>query len=211
MRRRGRQLPASGRLAAVAAVAALAVFAGATSAAPQDDYRLAVWPSAERTPGFQLEDVDGKHRTLSDYRGRLVVVYFGYVHCPDACPAELFKLSLVMKKLAPQHVAAQVLFITLDPERDTPAVLKTYLAAFDPSFVGLTGTIAQIDATASGFFVQYARVAHGTDYSIDHSTGLFVLDARGKLRLLGTLDTSVEDLAHDLAALSSERARAPRG
>ena len=115
------------------------------------------------------------------------------------------------KKRGTESASVLVLFVTLDPERHAPGILKRYLAAFNLTFVGLTGTTAPIGATAGKFFVQYARVAHGTDYSIDHSTGLFALDGRGKLRLLGTLDTSVDDITHDLTVLDGERHRGPSG
>ena len=108
------------------------------------------------------------------------------------------------KKRGTESASVLVLFVTLDPERHAPGILKRYLAAFNLTFVGLTGTTAPIGATAGKFFVQYARVARGNDYSIDHSTDLFVLDDRGKPRLLGTLDTSVDDITHDLTVLDGE-------
>ena len=176
---------------------------GAADAPPTAAYRLSVWPQRAQSPGFELVDAAGRLRRLSDFRGRIVVLFFGFVHCPDACPAELFKLSLVMKKLGSLSDRVQVLFVTLDPQRDTRAVLKSYVAAFDPRFVGLTGTTSQIDAAAASFFVEYARVASGTDYTIDHSTSTFVLDAAGRLRLVGTVNTAVDDYAHDLAVLAT--------
>ena len=133
-----------------------------------------------------------------------MVVYFGFARCPDVCPAGLLKLALVMKKLGATSKRIQVIFITLDPEYDTPRVLKSYVTAFDPRFVGLRGTPAQIDRAATSFFVQHARVRRGADYSVDHSTQTYVLDTTGRLRLLGAMDTSVDDFAHDLAALAAE-------
>lgn len=133
-----------------------------------------------------------------------MVVYFGFARCPDVCPAGLLKLGLVMKQLGPMAKRIQVIFITLDPEYDTPSVLKSYVTAFDPRFVGLRGTPAQIDQAATSFFVQHARVRRGAEYSVDHSTQTYVLDTTGRLRLLGTLDTSVADFAHDLKVLAAE-------
>ena len=113
------------------------------------------------------------------------------------------------KALAPvvDEVAAQVrvLFITLDPERDTPSALKQYVSAFNPGFIGLTGTAAQVDQAASNFNVQYARVPLGKDYTIDHSTGIFVFDATGRLRRVGAANAPVEDFVHDIGALLTER------
>jgi protein SCO1/2 len=171
---------------------------------PPADFRLAVWPQRAEPPALRLRDFDGRPRQLADYRGRVLVIFFGFVRCPDACPAELFKLALAMKRLGSLSEHLQVLFVTLDPERDTPQVLKSYVTAFDPRFVGLTGSTADIDRAATSFYVEYARVARGADYSIDHSTSSFVLDARGRLRLVGTLDTTVEDWVHDLNLVAAE-------
>jgi protein SCO1/2 len=168
------------------------------------DFRLALWPQRAESPALRLLDFDGRPRQLADYRGRILVIFFGFVRCPDACPAELFKLALAMKRLGPLSEHVQVLFVTLDPERDSPQVLKSYVTAFDPRFVGLTGSTADIDRAATSFYVEYARVARGADYSIDHSTSTFVLDARGRLRLIGTLDTTVDDWVHDLGLVSAE-------
>jgi protein SCO1 len=171
---------------------------------PPADFRLAVWPQRAESPALRLFDFDGRPRRLADYRGRVLVIFFGFVRCPDACPAELFKLALAMKRLGPLSEHMQVLFVTLDPERDTPQVLKSYVTAFDPRFVGLTGSAAQIDRAAMSFYVEYARVGRGADYAIDHSTSTFVLDAHGRLRLVGTLDTTVDDLVHDLRRVAAE-------
>ena len=168
-----------------------------------ESYRLAAWPPHAAAPDFRLVDFDGKSRSLAAYRGRVLVVFFGFVHCPDACPAELFKLALVMKQLGALRDRVQVLFITLDPSRDTGPRLKSYVKAFDPRFMGLTGTPAQIDHAADRFHVEYAKVGTGPDYSIDHSTTTFVFDAAGDLRLVGAMNTSVDDYAHDLAALAA--------
>jgi protein SCO1 len=174
------------------------------AAPPPTDFRLAVWPQSAESPALRLFDFDGRARQFADYRGRVLVLFFGFVRCPDACPAELFKLALVMKRLGPLSEHMQVLFVTLDPERDTPKVLKSYVTAFDPRFVGLTGSTADIDRAAMSFYVEYARVRRGADYSIDHSTSTFVLDAHGRLRLVGTLDTTVDDWVHDLGLVAAE-------
>ncbi len=168
------------------------------------EYRLSVWPQHAPSPDFKLTDFDGRPRTLADYRGHVVVVFFGFVRCPDACPAELFKLALVMKQLGELSEQVRVLFVTLDPERDTPTVLKSYLTAFDPRFVGLRGTNGQIERAAANFYVEYARVGTGADYTLDHSTSTFVLDGGGHLRLVGGMTTNVADFAHDLTALAMQ-------
>jgi len=196
----------------IALVAALCVGVAAAGAwawqisrrQPPVSYRLTEWPRGARQPSLSLVDADGRQRTLGDYRGRVVVLFFGYLRCPNACPAELFKLALVMKQLGAIRDRVQVLFVTLDPERDTPQLLRGYVTAFDPKFVGLTGTPAQIAQAAATFSVAYEKVNLGDDYSIDHSTATYVLDADGRVRLLGAMDTTVGDFAHDLTALATE-------
>ena len=111
--------------------------AGSPAAAVMPHYRLAVWPSNLPTPDFALRDETGAHRSVHDYRGHILLVFFGFVQCPDACPIELLKLAQVMKQLGPLGDRVRLVFITLDPKHDTPAELKTYLANFDPRFVGL--------------------------------------------------------------------------
>jgi protein SCO1 len=171
---------------------------------PPADFRLALWPQRAESPALRLLDFDGRPRQLADYRGDVLVIFFGFVRCPDACPAELFKLALAMKRLGPARERVQVLFVTLDPEHDTPLVLKSYVTAFDPRFVGLTGSTADIDRAAMSFYVEYARVGRGADYTIDHTTSTFVLDAHGRLRLVGTLDATVDDWVHDLSLVAKE-------
>lgn len=192
-------------LVALCAVLLTSVSAAASPAPSSQPNKLAVWPRAAGSPTFDLLDTDGISRTLRDYRGRIVVVFFGFMHCPDACPAGLFKLAQVMKQLGQGASQVQVLFITLDPERDTPASLQRYTAAFNPRFIGLTGTSAQVDQAASNFNVQYARVPLGNDYTIDHSTGIFVFDAAGHLRLMGAVNSPVADFVHDITALAAEQ------
>ncbi len=154
-------------------------------------------------PGFQLIDGDAMPRRLSDYRGKVTVIFFGFTHCPDVCPATLVKLEQVMKSLGSLAERVQVLFVSLDPVRDTPAALKSYVAYFDPKFVALTGSNAQLNAAATSFSVHYAKVVRGNDYSIDHSTGVYVCDTTGRLRLVGNLTTSVADWTHDIGLLAA--------
>jgi protein SCO1 len=199
----GKPLLSSLRIALCAAILSGVSWA-APPAAPLHPDRLAVWPQGAASPAFELFDTEGVPRTLRDYRGRIVVIFFGFLHCPDACPAGLFKLAQVMKQLAQAAAHVQVLFITLDPERDTPASLKSYVSAFDPRFIGLTGSPAQVDEAATGFNVQYARVPLGNDYTIDHSTAIFLFDGTGRLRRIGAVNSPVADFVHDIAALAAE-------
>ncbi|WP_129780909.1 SCO family protein [Peristeroidobacter soli] len=159
------------------------------------------------TPDFSLTDGNGHVQTLSNFRGRVVVMFFGFTRCPDVCPTELFKLSQVMQSLGEDAEHVQVLFITLDPERDTPELLSNYTAAFNPSFLGLTGTRQQIDALAKDYFVVHARVPVGDSYVIDHSTFTYILDRQGRLRLLARMDTPGPTLVHDLRLLVHDATR----
>jgi protein SCO1 len=167
-------------------------------------YRLTEWPAVAPRPDFQLVDMNGHRRSLRDYAGSVSIVFFGYTHCPDVCPGELLELSQVVRKLGPLASHVQVLFISLDPERDTPELLKDYVTSFDPRFIGLTGSNAEINAAAAGFSVQFAKVALGNDFTVGHSTGTYVLDQTGRLRLVGTLQTSLDDWVHDLQILMGE-------
>jgi protein SCO1/2 len=182
----------------------LNVAASAPDATPSAQRRLAVWPQSVPSPDFTLVDEQARRRSIHDFRGRILLVFFGFVRCPDACPGELFKLSLVMKKLGAVSEHVQLLFVTLDPQHDTAAELKRYLAGFDPRFKGLTGTVHQVDETAKRFYVDYARISAASGDGIDHSTSTFVFDASGALRLIGAQSSSVDDFVHDLTALASE-------
>ena len=191
-------------IALCAAILMGAVSWAAQAEPPSRATRLAVWPQGAASPKFKLVDTEGVPRTLNDYRGRVVVVFFGFLHCPDVCPAELLKLAMVMKQLGPVAERVRVLFVTLDPGRDTPAMLKKYVSGFDPRFTGLTGTSTQVDEAAGSFNVQYAHVPLGDSYTVDHSTAVYLLDATGRLRLIGAANSSVADLVHDIGVLASE-------
>ena len=135
--------------------------------------------------GFSLTDHTGKHRTLQDFKGKLVVLFFGYTQCPDVCPTTMAEMAAVMKELGPSAKDVQVLFVTLDPERDTQELLASYVPAFHPSFIGLYGDKEATARTAKEFKVFYSKVP-GTEpgsYTVDHTAGSYVFDRDGKLRL----------------------------
>jgi protein SCO1/2 len=146
---------------------------------------------------------DGRPRTLADFRGKLVVLSFGFTHCPDICPTTLADLAAALKKLGPDAARVQVLFVSVDPERDTPEVLAKYVPAFDASFLGLTGDAAATQRTAKEFRIFYEKKPTGVSgaYSVDHAAQVYVLDAAGRLRLLVRYDRIAQDLAEDLRAL----------
>lgn len=159
----------------------------------------AVWQSS--FADFKLTDFNGRQRSLAEFRGQVVVLFFGFTRCPDVCPTEFFKLSQAMKRLGPSADRVQVLFVTLDPERDTQQVLKSYVTAFDPRFLGLTGTTRQIYAVTRSFGVAHVKLPIGADYTIDHSIATHFIDARQRHRFIGPPDMSVNDVVHDLKLL----------
>jgi protein SCO1/2 len=155
--------------------------------------------------GFALTDHTGKPRTLADFKGKVVVVFFGYTQCPDVCPTTMAEMASVMQKLGPQADQVQVLFITLDPERDTQQLLANYVPAFDKRFLGLRGTLEQTARTAKEFKVFYSKVP-GTDpgsYTIDHTAGSYVFDRDGRLRLFIHHGQGPDPIVHDLRLLLS--------
>jgi len=155
--------------------------------------------------GFALTDHTGKPRTLADFKGKVVVVFFGYTQCPDVCPTTMAEMATVMQKLGPLADQVQVLFITLDPERDTQQLLASYVPAFDKRFVGLRGTPEQTAKTAKEFKVFYAKVP-GSDpnsYTIDHTAGSYVFDRDGRLRLFIRHGQGPDPIVHDLRQLLS--------
>ena len=154
---------------------------------------------------FALTDHNGKPRSLADFKGKAVVVFFGYTHCPDVCPTTMSEMAAVMQQLGPQADRVQVLFITVDPERDTQELLSKYVPAFDPRFLGLTGDKAATEKVAKDFKVFYQKVAgkEAGNYSMDHTAGSFVFDPQGRIRLFVRHGQGAEPIAHDLKILLS--------
>lgn len=150
---------------------------------------------------FTLTDHSGKTRTLADFKGKAVVVFFGYTHCPDFCPATLAEMAAALKKLGGKAKDVQVLFVSLDPARDTLPVLAQYVPSFNPSFLGLTGSDEEIAAVAKEFKLVYQKRGEGENYTLDHSTGSYIYDPSGRLRLYVGYGQGAEVLAHDLKVL----------
>jgi len=158
---------------------------------------------AEYGKSLELTDHNGRVRTLEDFRGKAVVVFFGYTQCPDVCPTTLAMLADVMKRLGPDADRVQVLFVTVDPERDTAELLSKYVPAFDPRFLGLRGDADATARTAKEFKVIYQKQPGTTpgSYSMDHSAGLYVFDPQGQVRLYVGHNQGPDVVAHDIAAL----------
>jgi protein SCO1 len=152
---------------------------------------------------LKLPDFDGKVRTLADFRGKLVVVDFGYTQCPDVCPTTLHDYAEAMKKLGPDASQVQFLFVTVDPRRDTSKLLKEYVPAFDPRFLALRGDAEATERVTKDFKV-YAQERPGKtpeSYTVDHSSQVFVFDREGRLRLMLPAATAPADIASDLRVL----------
>ena len=152
---------------------------------------------------FHLLDASGKPRQLSDFKGSAVVLFFGYTQCPDVCPTTMSRMREVARSLGDDAKRVQVLFVTLDPERDTPELLAQYVPAFDPSFIGLYGTPEVTAATARDFKIFYQKQP-GTkpgSYTIDHTAGLYVFDPKGRLRLFIRDGEEVAKVSADIKTL----------
>lgn len=154
---------------------------------------------------FRLTDHKGRTRTLADFRGKAVAIFFGYTHCPDVCPTTLADFAAALKILGPEAGRVQVIFVTVDPERDTPEMLRLFVPAFDPGFLGMYTDAASLAALAREYKVVYQKTAEKTpgDYLIDHSAGTYVYDPRGRLRLLMPYGSRPEAIAADLKTLLS--------
>jgi protein SCO1/2 len=175
--------------------------AACTDSKPQ--FKAVDITGAEYAKDFQLPDANGQVRGLKDFQGKAVVVFFGYTQCPDVCPTTLTELAQAKKLLGADGAKVQGVFITVDPERDTPEVLKAYMANFDPSFVALRGSPEQTAAVAKDFKVYYKKVEGKTltSYTMDHSAASYVYDPQGRLRLYTRYGTGPQALADDLKLL----------
>ena len=158
---------------------------------------------AEYGRQLALPDIDGKPRQLADFKGKVTVVFFGYTQCPDVCPSTMAELAQIKRALGPDGDRVQALFVTVDPERDTPEILRAYLGSFDPSFVALRGSPEQIAAAAKEFKVFYAKVPGKTpgSYTMDHTAGSYLFDPQGRLRLFVRFGTPTDAVTADLKQL----------
>ncbi len=158
---------------------------------------------ADYARNLSLPDQNGQPRSLTDFKGKVVVVFFGYTQCPDVCPATMAELAQIKKAMGKDGDRIQGVFVSVDPERDTPEILKSYMGSFDPSFVALRGTVDQTKAAAKEFKVFFGKVPGKTEgsYTVDHTAGSFVFDTAGKVRLFVRYGSGAEALAADLKAL----------
>ena len=161
---------------------------------------------AEYARSLSLVDPDGKTRTLADFKGKVMVVFFGYTQCPDVCPTTMAELAEVKRSLGADGSRVVGIFVTVDPERDTAELLKGYVANFGPDIVGLRGTPEQIKDTAREFKVFFSKVPGKTDtsYTMGHTAGSYVFDAKGRVRLFTRYGSGAQALADDLKLLLAE-------
>jgi protein SCO1/2 len=190
------------RIAIASLLGLAALIAGCDTSPKAPVFQLTDITGAEFARDFQLTDHNGKARTLADFKGKVVVIFFGYTYCPDACPTTMGELALVMKELGKDAARLQVLFITVDPERDTPAVLSKYVPAFHPDFLGLYGDADATARTAKEFRIIYQKQPlKDGGYTVDHSAGSYLYDTAGRVRLFAQYGQGAQPLLHDIRLL----------
>lgn len=202
-----KRLLLKGALASALGLAAAGLLAGCSRETKASFQGVDV-TGAEYARDFSLPDALGQQRTLKDFAGKVVVVFFGYTQCPDVCPTSLQELAETKRLLGADGERLQGIFVTLDPERDQPEVLKAYMESFDPGFVALRGTPEQTAAIAKDFKIFYKKVEGRTpqSYTLDHSAGSYVYDTQGRLRVYQRYGTGPQALAADVRALLAEKA-----
>ena len=190
------------RLAAAVLLVLAVVTAGCNAPSKGPAFELTDISGAEFGRDIRLTDHTGKLRTLADFKGKVVAVFFGYTHCPDVCPVTMSEFAMVAKELGKDAERLQVLFVTVDPERDTPEVLAKYVPAFNPAFLGLYGDAEATARTAKEFKVFFGKQpASGGNYSVDHSAGTYIYDPAGRLRLFASYGQGAPKLLHDIRLL----------
>jgi protein SCO1 len=186
-------------------MALLAALVWGCGSADKESFRATDITGADFARTFEMTGHDGKAHRLSDFKGKVSILFFGFTHCPDVCPTTLAKFAEVSKRLGEDSGQLQVLFVTVDPERDTQEVLSRYVPAFNPGFLGLFGDAEATARIAKEFKIVYQKQPGTTadSYTVDHSAGSYVFDKEGRVRLFVRHDQSVEDLVHDLRLLMS--------
>jgi protein SCO1/2 len=192
-------MPKSSFLRALAAFCLILVFTACSK--PPQPFRNTALEGVKWGKDFELTAHTGERLRSADYRGKVLVLFFGYTHCPDICAPALAKLAQLSKALGEDAKRVQVLFISVDPEHDNPAQLKKFLAAFDPGFIGLTGSLDELGAVAADHMVFFKEVKGGR---VEHTGMLFVKDVQGRVRLLMKESAPLDDMLHDLRLLLAE-------
>ncbi len=197
------KLPRTARVAWLALLLAAAVVLAGCQREQPLPWRLTNVSGHMPDLAFDLTNDQGQPVTAQDYRGKVVLLYFGYTHCPDVCPLTLAHLHVVMKRLGAAADDARILFVSVDPARDTPAVLHAYVNAFDKHAVGLTGPAGRIEALSKRYRSAFTREPSQADgqYEVSHSSAIYLFDRQGNARLLATPSASQDDIVHDLKLL----------
>jgi protein SCO1/2 len=178
--------------------------ATAAAAAPSGGFKAGVFEPPHQAPGFTLRGSDGSELTLARFRGKVVLLSFGFTHCAAVCPTTLATLTEARQALGAAADAVQVVFVSVDPERDAPAQLKAYLSAFDPSFVGGTEEPEVLAAMRKRYGVVAEKVPAGSSYAVDHTSSIFLIDAQGRLRAMMPYGRGAPDLVHDIKLMLAE-------
>ena len=185
-------------------ISAATIFSACTPQGPK--FQGVDLTGADYARDLPLADQYGKNRSLKDFAGKVVVVFFGYTQCPDVCPTSMSELAEVKRALGADGDKLQGIFVTVDPERDTADMLKSYMASFDPSFIALRGTPEQLTAVAKDFKIYFKRVdgQTPTSYTMDHSAGSYVYDTKGRLRVYHRYGSGTQSLTADVRVLLDE-------
>jgi len=194
---------------AIKSIAACALFTGATgplvACSPEGklQFKSIDLTGADYATGFSLADQNGQQRSMKDFAGKVVIVFFGFTQCPDVCPTTMVELAQIKKTMGTDGDKLQVVFITVDPERDTPELLKAYMGNFDPTFIALRPTMDQLPQVAKDFKIYYKKVEGKTpgSYSVDHSAGSYVYDPKGNIRLYSRYGNDPQGLTSDFRLL----------
>jgi len=176
-------------------------FAAAVNAAEETNLKAGVFTPARDAPDFTLSGSDGAKLQLSDYRGKVVLLGFGFTSCPDVCPTTLAVLAQARKQLGRDGNEVKVVYVTVDPERDDAKRMRKYLAAFDPTFIGGTGTADKLAAVRKEYGIAADKKPAGAGYVVAHSSYIYLIDRGGKLRALMPYGHTAEDYVHDLRIL----------
>jgi len=197
-------MPLLHRRTLLAAAVATTLLAACSKSAPS--FKAVDITGAEYATGFNLTDHNGQKRTLADFKGKVVVIFFGYTQCPDVCPTSMSELAQAKQLLGPDGDKLQGIFISVDPERDTPEVMKAYMASFDPTFLALYAPAGELPDVARQFKIYYKKVdgPTPTSYTMDHAAGSYVYDPQGRIRLYHRYGAGAQALADDVKALLAE-------
>jgi protein SCO1 len=199
------KLPRLARLACITIIFAVGLLLAACQHDEPPPWQLSDITGHMPDLSFQLSNDEGKTVTAADYRGKVTLLYFGYTHCPDVCPLTLAHLHAVLQKLGKPADNVRILFVSVDPTRDTPAVMHDYVRAFDPHAIGLTGSPTDIEALTKRYRAAFTREPGAADgsYEVSHSSGIYIFDENGKARLLATPADPQDKIVHDLQLLLS--------